>query len=351
MKKILVLILAATLAFSLLAGCESSTGTETPDAGANAVSPAATQFKGKDLNKDSIRIAYVGTTMAGQLHLLCEQAMEQWARSYPNLELVFFDPALNLTTQITMIGEAVTQGFDAIMLEALDMSAVTTAVNEAEDAGIPVITIAADTYALHTLHLQLSAYGMGQIAAKAFADALGGAGNIVLFDYPYEILESAPFGAGFTDYLADYPDMKLIEHLHLDATTFSQEGNFTMASDVLTKHDKVDAFYVPGDDLAMGIVQAIGAAGRGSEGILVWGSECMPIGIDAIREGTLYGTCFPDRYTMFYTAFAYALHFIQSGMNTRSLGLTETPVITINAQAVTAENVDRIAPLTRWEGY
>lgn len=175
-------------------------------------------------------------------------------------------------------------------------------------------------------------------------DLTGGKANIVLIDCPAGQVASTTFSKGFKDYIASYPDMVIIDYEN--CPSYSQEDAFTLMSDVLTKYDNIDAVYAISDDMAAGVIQAIEAAGR--KGILVWGAGCKPSGIDNIRAGKQAGTTWPDIYTTVTVSLNSALEYVIIGVNGYELGYTETPLIVNKMELVTADNIEKIVPYTRW---
>ena len=85
----------------------------------------------------------------------------------------------------------------------------------------------------------------------------------------------------------------------------AQEDAYNAMRDLLTKYDHIDGVYAPDDNYAFGIYQAIQEAGRLDEGILIWGTDITPGGIENIRNGVITGSTWADRYTALHQAFRY----------------------------------------------
>ncbi len=342
MKKKLAVLLALAMAFTLVAGCGDSSTSES--SGTNAVTV-------KDIYTEEVKIAFIPMSTSGAVTSIVQQSADAVMAAYPNLQINFLDCGHDPTTQISLINECVTDGYGAIIIESTDTTAVCSAVNDAEASGVPVITLNCDCDTVHTLFLKNNSYDAGQVAAKGLVEGLEEKGNILILDVPYSMVATSNFTEGFEDYVADYPDIAILDHQYISGDSYSQEGAFTLMSNMLTKYDDVDAIYAPDDDFAIGCAQAIKAAGRSDEGILIWGNDCMPAGIDAIRDGTMYGTSYADRYSTAFAMFVSALNLIQTGTTAASLGYDATPVVYVTFTGVTAANVDSIAKYTHWEGY
>jgi ABC-type sugar transport system substrate-binding protein len=84
-----------------------------------------------------------------------------------------------------MIIEAVTGGYDAIIALIMDPAASADAVTQAEQAGIPVITVDCGTQAVHTFHSR-ARLRLRLLAAEIVAKELGNKGNYIVLDVPAE---------------------------------------------------------------------------------------------------------------------------------------------------------------------
>jgi ABC-type sugar transport system substrate-binding protein len=233
------------------------------------------------------------------------------------------------------------------MLEASDTEALNTTIAEAEAAGVPVVTINVGASGLHTLHVQGNDYSSGREAARVLTDALGGQGNVIVLDCPAAQKPISLMGTGFEDYVSEEaPGVTLLESAPIDM--WSPEIANTTMRDLLTKYDDIDGVYAVSDDIAHGAIQAIEAAGRQAD-IKVYGSMGYPDALQAIKDGTQFGTYFSDGYLEYSTALYLTLHIIETGMTSVNMGYTTTPIIDMPTVPTTAANVDSVISDSRWE--
>jgi ABC-type sugar transport system substrate-binding protein len=341
MKKACAIILTLALITACLAGCGGK-----PVEGASG---AGNTLTGKDVFTEQVQIAWIPMSTAGQVNTIVQQAADDIMETYDTVTINFFDAGFNPNTQITLINECITQGYDSIILECADSTAVGPVIAEAEAAGVAVITVNLGCDTVHTMHVKCDSYSGGWVSAEALIDELGGKGKVLLLDVPAWQAVSTTFSKGFEDYAKTFPDIEILEYVNLAGN--AQEDAYNVMRDLLTKYNDIDAVYAPDDNYGLGIIQAVQEAGREDEGILVWGTDLQPGGIDAILAGDLAGSCWSDRYTGLYSAFTSALYYAQTGINAKSLGYTETPAVYVNFVAVTQDNIDEMLPLTRWPGY
>ena len=345
MKKTLAIILALLLITACLASCGSKPAEEAADAVGETLS-----LTGKDVFTEPVLIAFIPMSTAGQVNTIVQQAADEVMATYSTVTINFFDAGFDPNTQITLINECITQGYDAIVMECADSTAVGPVIAEAEEAGVNVITVNLGCETVHTMHVKCDSYSGGWVSAEAMMQMLDGKGNVLLLDVPAWQAVSTTVVKGFEDYVnANNPDINILEYINLSGN--AQEDAYNAMRDLLTKYDEIDAVYAPDDNYGLGIIQAIQEANRLDEGIIVWGTDLQPGGIDAIIAGDLAGSCWSDRYSGLYAAFTSALYFSETGITAKSLGYTQTPSTFVRFVAITQDNINELLPLTRWPGY
>ncbi|MDR2356145.1 MAG: sugar ABC transporter substrate-binding protein [Clostridiales Family XIII bacterium] len=366
-KRLLALIMSLALVVVFTAGCDNSgsggdAAADTGDAAAADAGDAAAGavFEGKDVyglrykpagettgDPADVKIAYIPLSTAGVTNSMVQKALEEQIVFYPNITIEYFDPMYDLNKQISMINECVTQGFDAIMLEAADTEALNITIADAEAAGVPVVTINVGASGLHTLHVQGNDYSSGREAGRMLAEGINGEGNVILLDCPAAQKPISLMGTGFEDYInEEAAGVTLLESQPID--NWSPEIANTVMRDLLTKYDDIDGVYAVSDDIAQGAVQAIEAAGRQNE-IKVYGSMGYPNTLQAIKDGKVYGTYFSDGYLEYATALYLTILMIETGITSVNAGYTATPVIDMPTVPTTAANVENVIKDSRWE--
>jgi simple sugar transport system substrate-binding protein/ribose transport system substrate-binding protein len=368
-KRVFTLVLVVLMMAALLTACTGNTTQASPSPSAEASPSAAapetseaaalptTEMSevgagklgnGKDIYKEEINIAYIPLSTAGQANMIIDLMFHDVTLIYPNVKVTAFDPQYDPNRQNSMIIEAVTGGYDAIIALIMDPAASADAVTQAEQAGIPVITVDCGTQAVHTFHLQGTDYGSGLLAAEIVAKELGNKGNYIVLDVPAEQKAIGRMGTAFIDYMTANTECVMLEDTSIAA--WSQENARIAMADHLTKYGpgEIQAVYCASDDIAGGALQAIEAAGRDKEGIILYGNVgYLPV-LQAIKEGRMFGTNFSDTYAHYYTAFHMALYFIQTGTTSVTAGYTSTPAVYDTLIPVNKDNVDYIMQISRF---
>ncbi len=342
MKRILSVLICVLLITFAFAGCASK---EEPAGGDNSGQAAA--LTGKDIATEDVKIAFIPISTAGITNQIYNVAIAEAISMYPNVVINVFDGQYDVTVINNIIQECITQAYDAIIFESLDTEASNGAVTDAENAGIPVLSLNGGApSALHSYHIQGADYEMGQQGAQYLAEACGNKGNAIILDAPSGSVSAARMGTGAKEYFEQKTEMTIIDHQYIDK--WSIDNAVTTMSDLLTKHSDIQVVYCASDDIALGACQAIEAANRQNDGILVWGGTGYPSAFEAIKEGRMYGTSWCDTYSEMCTTIYTALFMIDAGMTSVKCGFTETPIVKQAMIAVTGDNVDSIYDISRW---
>ncbi|NLT15473.1 MAG: sugar ABC transporter substrate-binding protein [Clostridiales bacterium] len=365
LKRVLTLALVFIMMATLLTACTGNTTQTSPAASPSAAAPETSEApalpttemsdvgvsklgNGKDITKEEINIAYIPISTAGPINQPIELAFADCLLIYPNIKVTSFDPQYDPNKQNSMIIEAITGGYDAIITGIMDPAASADAVTQAEQAGIPVITMDSGTQGLHTFHLQGTDYGSGLLAAEIVAKELNNEGNYIVLDVPAEQKAVGRMGTAFIDYMNTNTKCVMLDDTSIAG--YSQENARIAMADHLTKYSpgEIQAVYCATDDLAAGALQAIEAAGRDQEGILIYGNVgSLPV-FQAIKEGKIFGTNFSDTYTRVYMLFHMALYFIQTGTTSITAGYESTPAMYDTLIPVNKDNVDYFMEVSRY---
>jgi inositol transport system substrate-binding protein len=182
---------------------------------------------------------------------------------------------------------AIVQGVNAIVISPLDVNALAPAVEQAVQAGIPVVTIDRRVDGVEGILAHVGADNVkgGEAQAEAIMAAFPDGAKIFH-------LQGQP-GAG--------PAIDRNQGVHniLDGKAqyeivFEQTANFARAEALsvteagLTANGKPDVIVCANDDMALGAAEACAAAGYSD--VLIYGFDALPEALAAVRDGKLAGT-------------------------------------------------------------
>lgn len=364
-KRVFTLLLVVLMMAALLTACTGNTTTASPSPSAPVSTTTAPETSsdsesgtnnagagklgnGKDIYNEEIKIAWIPLASMGQVNQVINLVFDDVLKIYPNITIDTFDPMYDINKQISMFNEAITQEYDAIIALPLDVAACNDVILQAEQAGIPVVTIDCGATATHTFHFQGTDYGSGLLAAEIVAAELNNTGNYIVLDAPAAQKAIGRMGTAFIDYMNANTDCVMLEDVSIEM--WSQENARVAMTDLLTKYPsgEIQAVYCASDDIAAGALQAIETAGRLDDGIIIYGNVgYLPV-LNAIKDGKIYGTNYSDTYAHFYTAFHMTLYFIQTGTTAVTAGYEATPVVYDTLIPVNKDNVDYIIDISRY---
>jgi inositol transport system substrate-binding protein len=133
MKKLLALAMAVTLISSLFTGCAKTPVKDDPKTG--------TQVTAAPTNEDKVyRIAYIARAQADSFAAWLANAVIDEAAKYPNVKLDVFDGQASDDTENSLIENAITNKYDAIIVQPNNGEAQRPYVEKAVASGIVVIT-------------------------------------------------------------------------------------------------------------------------------------------------------------------------------------------------------------------
>jgi len=188
------------------------------------------------------------------------------------------------TAQINGVQDLITQRPNGILISPIDSIASRPAYQAAAKAGIPIISVARESDTPHqTLAVAMNEQQVGKDIGLWAAKAIGNQGEIALIPGPPGAAMFRIMAQGFLEAFANQPNVRVV--FRKEAALQREEGLGIM-QDILIAHPDVKLVYTANDEIALGAVQAIAAAGRKGQ-ILVTGMNGIPPAIAAVRRGEL----------------------------------------------------------------
>jgi ribose transport system substrate-binding protein len=196
------------------------------------------------------------------------------------------DTAGDVAAVISRIEDVVNQGVDAIVIN-VDPAQVSAGLQTAADAGIPVFGMDAGADALLVTNVTSNGYAMAAETATYVTDRIGGAGGVVMFVFdPYPPVQKR--GIIADTIFGNNPDITIIDRITPDVTDGGIADSRAKMEAVLAANPEpgsIKAVWAAWDQPALGALQAIEAAGRQNEGIVIVGIDANPQALDAIAAG------------------------------------------------------------------
>ncbi len=196
------------------------------------------------------------------------------------------DTAGDVAAVIARIEDQVTAGVDAIVIN-VDPAQVCAGLQAAADAGIPVVGMDAGNDPLLAANVTSNGYAMAAETAVHVANRIGGAGNVVMFVFdPFPPVQVR--GAIADAVFANHPGITVLDRVTPDVTDGGIADSRAKMEAILTANPEpgsIAAVWAAWDQPALGALQAIEAAGRQGEGIVITGIDANPQAREAIAAG------------------------------------------------------------------
>jgi galactofuranose transport system substrate-binding protein len=210
-------------------------------------------------------------------------------------QLVYTDAAGSAAKQVADVNSMIAQGVDAIFLSPREEKPLIPAVIAAKKAGIPLFLID------RSVDPNLAKAGVdyvtfigsdfileGKTIAEYLAKKTDGKGNILEIEGSTGASAATDRKTGFDETIAKFPGLKIVA---------SQSGNFNRdegrktAEALLQAHPEANIIFAHNDEMAIGAISAIEAAGKKpGKDILIFSIDGEKDGLQAIIDGKMVAT-------------------------------------------------------------
>lgn len=206
----------------------------------------------------------------------------EMAARISGVQIRFVSADDNSYRQMEQIQEFVREGVDLLVVSPNQTSTITSAVEEAFDAGIPVILfdrkIDSDKY---TAFIGADNVEIGRIMGQLMADLLEGEGQVVEIQ---GLAGSSPADdrhKGFVEALSEHPRMQLLAAPY---GNWLEEDGYRAMLGLMGKGIRPDAVFGQNDRMAMGARRALGEPSD----VLFFGVDALPdAGLQDVIDGDL----------------------------------------------------------------
>ncbi len=213
------------------------------------------------------------------------EAFQEAAKGY-GWDVNVIDTKGDVAAAISRIEDASNAKVDAIVIN-VDPAQVASGLETAKKAGVPVFGMDAGASPLLVTNVTSNGYSMAADTAAYVANRINGKGNVVMFVFdafpPVQargIIADAIF--------KNNPDIRVIDRVTPDVKDGGiADSRAKMEAILAANPDKgsIAAVWAAWDQPALGAMQAIEAAGRAGEGIVIAGIDANPQAREAIAKG------------------------------------------------------------------
>lgn len=339
MKKYVAITMASIMMVTALAGCSSS------NAGGSST--------GSNIVVGSAIYKYDDTFMTGVRNSITEAA-----NGKAKVDMV--DSQNSQPTQNDKIDLFITKKVNSMAINPVDRNAAGTIIDKAKQANIPVVFMNREPLADDMKKWDKVYY----VGAKA--EESGTISGQIIADYwkankekadknkdgvlQYVMLKGEP-GHQDAELRTKY-SIKALEDAGIKSQKLAEDtamwdrvkGQEKMAAFLAAHGDKIEAVFANNDDMALGAIEALKAAGyfKGDKYVPVVGVDATAAAVKALEEGTLLGTVLNDAKNQGKVTFNLAYDLAKGVTPTKdSIGfeITDGKYVYIPYKKVTKENI------------
>ena len=203
------------------------------------------------------------------------------------IEILTVDAQNDAAAQLSSVEDLLIKQIDVLIVNPVDGNAVVSAITAANDAGIPVITVdrAAEGGDVAS-HIASDNVAGGEMAGDFIAEQLGEEGKVVELEGIPGTSAARDRGKGFNQSMDQYSGMEVIAR---QPAGFDRAEGMTVMENILQGNPEIDAVFAHNDNMALGAMEAISAAGRSDE-IMIVGFDAIDDAVEAVKEGEMAAT-------------------------------------------------------------
>lgn len=236
---------------------------------------------GGSASGDTIKVGFAQTGSESGWRSANTESMKEAFSEENGFELVFNAADNDPAAQISAVRSFISQGVDAIVIAPIVEDGWDDVLQEAADADIPVILEDRTVTASEDLYeswVGLDFKKEGTMAGEWVAENLGSEPTKMV------VLEGTTGSAPANDRAEGFDaaiEGTQVEKIDSQTGEFTRDGGKTVMEGFLQKYgvDGIDLVYAHNDDMALGAIEAIEAAGG------VPGEDIKIVSIDAVKDG------------------------------------------------------------------
>lgn len=284
-------ILLATIMVTCMALCGCSGGTkEVEDKSETTQSSEKSTDSEGGLEGKKIGVAFMKSDpfmvpLAQGMKDVCEEN---------GMELIEYYADNDIETQISQCDDLLQQDIDGLIVMPVDYEGITPALEAAEKAGVPVVSVDAEAAAKEKTIAYIASdnYKAGQLCAENVLETLDG-GKVVILSHP-EIKCTIDRQAGFEETLAQNENFEIIAEQPCKGL---MDQAMNAMDNIIQANPDIDVVFAINDGSSQGAIASLQAAGM-IDDVQVYGIDGQQQQADYIMEGLLTAEAAQRPYDM-----------------------------------------------------
>lgn len=200
-------------------------------------------------------------------------------------ELIVLDSQNDPSKELANVEDLTVRGVKAILINPTDSDAVSNAIKMINRAGIPVLTL--DRGAARGMvasHIASDNVAGGKMAGDFMAEKLGKGAMVIQLEGLPGTSAARDRGQGF----AQAVKANGFKVLASQPADFDRTKGLNVMENLLAAHGNVKGVFAQNDEMALGAVRALQAAGK--KDVMIVGFDGTDDGVAAVKRGDMAGT-------------------------------------------------------------
>ncbi len=291
-----------------------------------------TEYAARAADSASLTIAFVPKQIGSPFWVAMRQGAEAEARRLGvRLLTLGADRETDVERQHQIIENLIEQHVDALVVAPAGAKEVVPAIKKANQAGIPVLIVDSDLHRPSAERAGVTTVAYvgsdnvegGRIAGSAVARWLGGEGEVAILEGVPGHESTDQRRKGFAAAVGEKPALRIVA-----SQTASGERalGFSVSQNILQAQPRLRAIFAANDEMALGALEAVAAAGR-SDAVRVVGFDASPDALANIRSGRMAGSVAQFPSEMGRMGVLTAVSLIRNGVRPASVLHTKVELI------------------------
>lgn len=277
MKKILAILLVLVLSLGLFTACGKDDSNN-----------------GDGANSGTKKIGFAQCNMNDTFQTYIVDAAKAKASEH-GWKVDVTDAREDVVAQQDQVNSMIEQGYDAIIVVPVDTAAMEPITEAVTSAGIPLIYVNRNPYGTNdppegVYYVGSREVVAGELQAEFLIDKMGEKGGVAVLMGILSNEGALKRTEGVENILSKYPDVKVLAK---ETGEWQADKGMAITENWLTAYGKdLNAILANNDEMALGAVQALEAAGRSD--VVVVGVDAIPSAKNMVAEGKMSATVLQD---------------------------------------------------------
>lgn len=243
--------------------------------------------------KDGLVFGYAVQDLGNQFWVTVAEGVKSQAAEM-GIEVVVMDARTDPARELANVEDMIQKNVDAILLSPWDADSGANGVMVANEVGIPVfvLDIGVNAGEIETFIVSDN-LGGGRIAGEYIAENIPAGSEVAHIQCQLGYVIPALRGEGFTDVMNEN-GFEIVARQPADS---QRAKGMDVMQNILQANPNLAAVFCENDEMALGAIEAIAAAGK-SDQIMVVGFDGTDDAVAAINEGRLAGTVAQQPFVM-----------------------------------------------------